>query len=754
MPRKTKAEQKMFTDSAPISPQPGGEPGQPGQPSHSRNRKLSVRLHRLTPQEINSACTALSTSTFAAKPRRGRPPKNRDNQTSKPAAPKKETPKGKGKGKVHIKVPLQQNGAKKRSIHRDQTPPPSRLPRLSSPAPKPKKKDQYRGLNATRELVEQFSPRYFNCYVNMKRTPMPLPNCIVSGSRQGRPRRPHLTVSFSETVVVIGGENRSTHGSRRATYGSSSSSPRAPKPTRLQRVDDKGNVLEDIALTSTSLLSGSAGALKRSPPSRGRPPSLGQTTSSQRLPATPPSGSRKRRSCNGTPKRPQRQLLSGLASLRLDDGPEPGDEEEDADAEYIVPNELPNMLATPPAKKKRVTTTTTISDDEEEKSPTATAATAAAAAAAAAAAHKEAKREAKAARKKDKNLKKHKDTKGTHTHRSVTADKAESKPKDSPKKSLKVAETVLEKQEEPKIAEAASKPEDKSPETEKEAAETSKIEAGEEPEKKVEIGSTPKIAEESLQTEAAVVAKTAAKEDAAKPEVTAERKEVQATPLPSEDHEDVLDIQTSLDDVRQLHTPVSSHSSSTPATKNEEEEEQQQQQQDQRQRFDSIDSECSFISVSDNRDKLLQELEELRELQKSDLEEQEEIDRLEALAVAQTEPSTEPSTAIIPSDLIAAPLPAPAGSSQANGGDDSSAMAMTSAAIPSSIPSQYYSTIEPMPSLDDEVLCQLAGEFSKLSISLQHHIDCFLFLSFLLPEPDFHTISSGTLDDIMTALDS
>jgi len=316
MPTKTKAQQKMFSD------QPPGK--------INFDRQCEVRVRRLAQHEIDSAFKSVANSTFAqetdwsrsrSRPGgskvRGRPRKGN------PSPPKK--PKSPPQTNFHIKVPLQ-NGAKKRALNqlaRTHTPPPNLTRRGAMKAqskspekPKPKSKllsKPIRGRNASQELINRFGARFFGCVVKIKRTPWPeqWPECSprpIGGSRKGRNRKSNLSVSFSEAVEILG----SPEGpSRRATFGSFSSRS-TPKPTRLQRVDATGNVLEDIALTSTPLFS----------------PSAGPSTSG---------GSRtkgKRRSCNGSPmgarlKRPHQRLpLSSLASLRLDDGPNSGEDEE------------------------------------------------------------------------------------------------------------------------------------------------------------------------------------------------------------------------------------------------------------------------------------------------------------------------------------------------------------------------------------------------------------------------------------------
>ncbi|XP_017122308.1 nucleolar and coiled-body phosphoprotein 1 isoform X2 [Drosophila elegans] len=378
MPTKTKAQQKMFTD------QPLAKP--------NFDKECVVRVRRLKQQEIDSALESVANSPFAdvvdAPQRsrgRGRPKKNTQlspkvqkslpkGQKSSPKG-QKSSPKPTCKPNFHIKVPLQ-NGAKKRAsqhLARTHTPPPSLVRRQmkkqtpvpqvpkARPKPKPKPKSKtkpIRGCHASQALIERFGVRFFNSVVRVKRLHWPTSGhkglaCgarLIGGAKKGRPPKANKSVSFSEAVEILGSSEGS---SRRATFGSISS--KSPKPTRLQRVDATGNVLEDIALTSTPLLPPIATGSSASAPGGLR-------------------GKGKRRSCNGSPlpmakrlKRSHQRLpLSSLASLRLDDGPNAG---EDEDEEYIVPNELPGIQrpGTPPPKKKRITFTTTISDDEDEK---------------------------------------------------------------------------------------------------------------------------------------------------------------------------------------------------------------------------------------------------------------------------------------------------------------------------------------------------------------------------------------------------
>ncbi|XP_016939369.2 nucleolar protein dao-5 isoform X1 [Drosophila suzukii] len=725
MPTKTKAQQKMFSD------QPPGK--------INFDRQCEVRVRRLAQHEIDSAFKSVANSTFAqetdwsrsrSRPGgskvRGRPRKGN------PSPPKK--PKSPPQTNFHIKVPLQ-NGAKKRALNqlaRTHTPPPNLTRRGAMKAqskspekPKPKSKllsKPIRGRNASQELINRFGARFFGCVVKIKRTPWPeqWPECSprpIGGSRKGRNRKSNLSVSFSEAVEILG----SPEGpSRRATFGSFSSRS-TPKPTRLQRVDATGNVLEDIALTSTPLFS----------------PSAGPSTSG---------GSRtkgKRRSCNGSPmgarlKRPHQRLpLSSLASLRLDDGPNSGEDEE-----YIVPNELPGIkrTGTPPIKKKKISFTTTISDDEDEKpapkklkdnlkkqpKP-----------------HKESgnKKTDKASKDKEKADKSHKekekkqekkDKKNEIAKEKLTpatevkaAEKPEIKPpeeetpsKERENKAEEAATNELERDGEAqeKSVDAAEENPDESVEDKAEEKVEDKLEekiedkaeenpevAQEDPQEDTEMelgenaGNTSEIVHESSQKP---TGEENIEEDV---EQADEFRELPTPPqLPStteENQDDILEIQTSLDDVRQLHTPSSRLSTPKP-----------------RSRLDSGESDCSFKSASDH-DKppavpLAEDVIQEEENPAGSVEEQ--------LAEPMTDDTLDPAE--LPAELMTPPS-APR---TTNGGDPTSG---SSASAP------YYSPIDSMPTLDDEVLGQLV-------------------------EPDFqlnssrHAISRGTLDDIMTALES
>ncbi|XP_052850601.1 nucleolar and coiled-body phosphoprotein 1 isoform X1 [Drosophila gunungcola] len=802
MPTKTKAQQKMFSD------QPLDKP--------NFDRECVVRARRLKQQEIDSALESVANSPFAdvadapqSSRGRGRPKKNTQLPPKSRKSPPKPTPKP--KPNFHIKVPLQ-NGAKKRAsqhLARTHTPPPNlarrqvkkqapvpQVPKAKpKPKPKPKSKTKpIRGCRASQSLIERYGARFFNSVVRVKRLHCAPsghkgPACSarpIGGTKKGRPPKANKSVSFSEAVEILGSSEGS---SRRATFGSISS--KSPKPTRLQRVDATGNVLEDIALTSTPLLPPIAAGSSSSAPGGLR-------------------GKGKRRSCNGSPspmakrlKRSHQRLpLSSLASLRLDDGPKAGeDDDEDDDEEYIVPNELPGIQrpGTPPPKKKRITFTTTISDDEDEKPFVKK--------------QKDIPKKPPKPLKESFNKKPDKSLKEKEKADKTLKEKERTKKKSNEivKKELsivtaEVVDAATNKVEIKVTSEEENKPmkeeiQSQTEENDLDAAESNEVERdGEapapdateenpdlsgEPGENVEdtpvgnagdkSGETAEETEEkaeqedsgeNLYEETALETSDDFNASAQKPaeqeeqiEEVGKAEEVGgelATPppqLPSTDtttnstttnstttnttttnstttnttnitttttnttnttttttednQDDVLEIQTSLDDVRQLHTPSSRQS--TPK---------------QRSRLDSGDSDCSFKSASDHG-------KPHAAAGAAPAEEEEEGAKPAAVSVGAEE--EQPADAIVADDALdPGELPAelmttpPSATRTVNGSNPTSG---------SSISTPFYSPIEPMPTLDDEVLGQLV-------------------------EPDFqlnssrHAISRGTLDDIMTALES
>ncbi|KAH8335855.1 hypothetical protein KR074_012226 [Drosophila pseudoananassae] len=678
IPTKTKAQQKMFSDNESAA-------------SLSFDKECHVRVRRLTIKEITSAARSVSTISGISK-KRGRPRRSDQGEAAPPKKTRTPSPlkkqKSPNQAKIHIKVPLLQNGSKKRpyqTLARTHTPPPSLLPK------KPKLQTKWKPPSTTtsQDLINTFGSRFFGCVVKVKRTQLPavLPartyggsgsSFLGGGSKKGRPRKSNLSVSFSEAVEILG-SNESN--SRRATLSSSHfSSPKTPKPTRLQRVDDRGNVLEDIALSSTSLFVAPSSA--------------------------PPLGNRNRRSCNGSRlKRPMQRLpLADLASLRLDDDSKPG---EDEDAEYIVPNELPGVQrsGTPPSKKKKISFTTTVSDDDEDEKPVI--------------------KKLKDTSKKDnatKKLKEKKLDKKKDQEKETEKEKESSpnKTKDSPKKDEKETQNEgvqavvdgEDNQEENPDTEVSPKEGDKAEPTNEEnnAKENSSetLNASQLNESPVPVPEVIQDVAEDVQPKKDEVEEEAEETEETKPDKDAET-EVEdedgkqlnslAPSDDADDVDDVLELQTSVDDVRQLQTPTS-----RPNTPPKDEETAKEQVH---QRIASPDSDCSFKSASNEK-----------------IPSGDASNVVEALEATLGEAPSGVG-AIIPTDLIDPPTDEPGVVNGSESTDTNSA----------AISSQFYSSIEPMPTLDDEVLDDLV-------------------------EPDFqlnssrHAISRGALDDIMTALES
>ncbi|XP_002010328.4 AT-rich interactive domain-containing protein 4B isoform X1 [Drosophila mojavensis] len=365
-PRKTKGEQKMFTDATAASKKQTGKKA-----STTGVRRCMVRIKRLTQSQIDYHTNAKGKGKGKAKAKAKAKPKATEKKgkgkdikhkkprkrlasisdcssvESSPSSAKK--PKS-SKAKVHVKVPFQQNGSKPRSslnTSRVHTPPPSlkKSPKRLKP------------LKASKAMIKKYGSRFFNCYVKMKR--LKDPGVSSTSKRAKRKSKSNLSVSFSEAVEILGSKPRkssSIAGALKQTTNLNSS-----VPTRLQRVDATGNVLEDIELKPDTVLksSNSSGGQRK----RGRQPA-----------------------CNGGKrngnklKRPAvRVPVTDLASLRIDDSQ---DEEEplenDAGEEYIVPNDMPacktsgvHRSYTPTPQKRVAVVTTTVSDveDADESQP-------------------------------------------------------------------------------------------------------------------------------------------------------------------------------------------------------------------------------------------------------------------------------------------------------------------------------------------------------------------------------------------------
>ncbi|KAH8258893.1 hypothetical protein KR038_002411 [Drosophila bunnanda] len=732
-PTKTKAQQKMFSDSPDQSASGSRRVGE------FCAREFCIRIKRVTQSEINSASASVAKSKFAspATRKRGRPRKSGDDKTTpSPAKKLKVSPSP----KVHIKVPLQ-SGSQKRALvnlARTHTPPPILASRST---PKTKRTSVPKGINATPSMVRRYGKRFFSCVVNVKNLKWPSNNperqLRFGSARKGRPRRSNLSVSFNESVEILGS---SEGGSRRSTFGTISS--KLPKPTRLQRVDATGNVLEDIAINSNMMFTGNSPSASTSGASGSR-------------------AKGKRRSCNGSPqlKRPHQRIpLSGLASLRLDDGSQSDDD--DDDEEYIVPNELPGIQrpGTPTPRKKKVSYTTTVSDDEDEKAPPKKTKS------------NSTKKESKTKtnpKKVDKStslkesvlqnvvkqgksneivkedeLKKAADVLGEEDQDAETEDQkvaevatneekdgekpetpkpvetAEDNPQEAEETTLETdtgAEEKLVEENGEKNPEEESEPRveengEKSPEKESEPSVEENCEKEPEEESKANVEQSDGDASESLAMSPLKVEETSSLDRDSKAEQTKvddveDFRELDTPPsqplLPTteENPEDVLEIQTSLEDVRQLHTPFSSQQSTPQARKPV--------------RQDSVDSDCSFKSAHEPNKDILIAAEGDKAAGEGDTTD-----------AASGEDKSEIDSAAMPAALT---TPPPSTPRTVNGCDPMTSDGSTITA--------YYSPIEAMPTLDDEVLGQLV-------------------------EPDFqlnssrHAISRGTLDDIMTALES
>ncbi|XP_030381297.1 uncharacterized protein LOC115629110 isoform X2 [Scaptodrosophila lebanonensis] len=330
-PPKTKAEQKMFVDNL----LPSGENSQ----KVFEIKTCTVRIKRLTEEEI-----AKHTNPHLAK-RQYYSRKSHASDDSDESPPKKQH-----RTKVHIKMPLSGlfNGGK------------SSIGRMRPPTPPPRWSKSPKSLNLLKsskipraqfhanesELKRRYGSRFFNCLVRVKRAKLP------KSTNARRSRKNNLSVSFSDSVEILG----SSRG-RKTTKSLESMSV----PTRLQRVDATGNVLEDIELTADTLLESPVKG------KRGRPPGRGVCNGGAGKGSSTP-GKR------GKLKRPaQRVPVIGLANLRIANEDLVNDEE-DENQEYIVPNEVPEchtadvrrVATSTPTKRS---TTTTISDSEVEPEP-------------------------------------------------------------------------------------------------------------------------------------------------------------------------------------------------------------------------------------------------------------------------------------------------------------------------------------------------------------------------------------------------
>ncbi|EDW75011.2 uncharacterized protein Dwil_GK19943 [Drosophila willistoni] len=734
-PPKTKAEQKMFIDHD--HHQPEATVSIPTT-SVSAIRPCHVRVKRLTQKEI---------SLHTAGSRRGSQRKRvrKSDQSAASTDPDTDSPspgkKAKLSNKIHIKVPWLQNGAKQRNLQklaREHTPPPSKLNRKAKGKNSPSGAKNRPMVSAG--LIKRYGARYFGCVVKVKRTPMPpwpvhdvsfsLNNSNASSKR--RSKKLNLSVSFSEAVEIFGS---SETGTRRSTLGSGRS-PRkgcVTVPTRLQRVDATGNILEDIALTSNAMLFGP------SPAKRGRR-SGGAIEESVKA------------TCNGDgslsrklKRSSQRVPVAGLASLRLEDTSKAADEDDNGadDDEYIVPNELPGIhrAGTPiatPIKRKITVTTTTISDDddndddrmEDEKEP-------------------EKAQENTEKEKPEKELIKEinendtlkddeqikreleeliKEQKQTKKEQDEKKELTEEQSEDTKDKEILHSSSSSEKEETTNIITETETENitEKENETLKDAAdikeskETSQMELRVEEEEtladegennmepllvsQTDISTNQETDDNDKQDEPKEDKEPQAAEDEDVEKKIKIDKTLKSSPLlgittstisvsKTEDPEDILEIATSLDDVRDLHTPLSPNSRcSTP----QDDKKIVEQQLPIRSRLDSGDSESSFKSATEATD---------------------------ATNIDNPATNNETTTTTITTTTEATITTIPTIKGESLSGDTDS------------ISTTPFPAIGEIPSLNDEVLEELA-------------------------EPDFqlnnsrHTISTGTLDDIMTALES
>lgn len=287
-PPKTKAEQKMF------SQQPRRSKHHKDSSSSSNQKNCMVQIKRLTQSEIDRLTKSMT-------PKRHTPGKRGRARLSE--TPSSSTPKHKpssSENKAYIKISKLENGAKKRM----QSPPPAKLKKSpKATASTPMK------LLSTKSLIKHFGKRFFECVVRMKRFKMP--------EKVARSSQKSKSVSFSEAVEILGSKPRKSSSIVCSTPRIKSKSKlNSSVPTRLQRVDATGNVVEDIELNSSLVLDSST------PTSSSRKSKSGRSSSS----------------CNGGRragklKRPALRVpTTDLASLRIDDSHE---EETEANEEYI-----------------------------------------------------------------------------------------------------------------------------------------------------------------------------------------------------------------------------------------------------------------------------------------------------------------------------------------------------------------------------------------------------------------------------------
>ncbi|XP_032594097.1 uncharacterized protein LOC6564831 isoform X2 [Drosophila grimshawi] len=322
MPFKTKAQQKMFAEL----PLPSKHQQQIG-PFHIK--PCIVRINRLTQSKIDHLTATISKKKSN---KRGRPRKSAEASTAI-NSPKPNSRNRNRSNKVHIafNIEIPRLSISSKQSDRVHTPPPNLI---RSP-------NNIRPPFVRREMVRRYGARFFNCVVKVKR---------IRDFNSSLPKRiNNKSVSFSEAVEILGSKPRKS--------SSTSGGDKCHSvPTRLQRVDATGNVLEDINLGHNMSLKFSRTKLshnKRSAPS----------------------------SCNGgrSAKLQRRQStcvpVTGLASLCIEDSQdEPASNE--PGVEYIVPNDVSDnksegvRCARTSSPVKRFSSTTTVSDEEDTEEST------------------------------------------------------------------------------------------------------------------------------------------------------------------------------------------------------------------------------------------------------------------------------------------------------------------------------------------------------------------------------------------------
>ncbi|XP_034489570.1 nuclear-pore anchor [Drosophila innubila] len=658
-PPKTKAQQKMFADvMLPLKDK--------GKIAVGQIRPCIVRIKRLSQSEIQRYITGKA-------PKRGRPRKNvdADGFVSPPKKQKIANPK------VHIK--LTQNGTKQREsmkFTRAPTPPPPMSTAGKSLSSKMAKRSPLK-CGASAAMIRRYGRRVFSCVVNVKR--LKHSNIAVRTNRKSKSK---LSVSFSEAVEILGSKPRkssSIGGNPRAR-----SSLCASVPTRLQRVDATGNVVEDIELSPNVMLkapsaataAGVAGAANSSP--RTKRSRAGACNSGRR--------GRKPRSSS------LRVPVSGLASLSIDDSQadnETGDE-------YIVPNDLPEYQTRgvrrsgTPSPVKRVTTTT-VSDNESEEEKCKTTATVSTA--------KDPEKETEPLTKetKPKNIEEPDEQEierlqwvtelDTPSEKQEEADTEQNQTANSEQQTNVAAEADAETNAEADAeadadAKLKAKEQTTQLETEEEVKQREELE-------KLESELDAKL---DLELDASLSQELEAKLDAELDTETAldNKKTSPIFPAIADDvtTDDILEIQTSIEDVRELQTPPSRQNSPPVSQKRS-------------LRFESPESDSSFKSA--------------HELDTGELQNTDKPNKLTTVPKTHTSEASD-------SDLITPN----ASQNTFNGSEPASS---------SSIVQPPFSPIGDIPNLDDDELGQLVAPDFQMSNSR-------------------HAISRGTLDDIMTVLES